>query len=88
MAFRGNMHGQRLLVVLRFPLRFSEDRTVGYYSPSVEGDSSKTVEFHFREPIHYSPDVVLGTVSRFQFDTLRRPNRLPGFAVISDCVPD
>lgn len=88
MAYRGELAGRRIRVVLRFPLRFSADRRMGTYSPSAGGAASPTAVFHFRETIQYSPGIVEGTVREFRIDTGERLNRLPGYAVISDCVPD
>lgn len=88
MVYRGQIDGERIRVVLRFPLRFSADRLAGCYSPSVEGDAAKTVLFHFRSPCLADPKIVTGAVSEFRFDRFERMNRLPGYAVLFDCEPD
>jgi len=88
MAYRGELIGRRIRVVLRFPLHFSDDRSTATYSPSVNGTASKTVEFHFRNAVNYSPDVVEGTVQELRLDAIDRINRVPGIAVMVDCVPD
>lgn len=47
-----------------------------------------TTEFHFREPPSPESLSIVGTVSEFRFDVIDRLNRMPGFAVLTDCVPD
>ena len=88
MVFANNLEGRRFQVVLRFPLRWSDGRTVGRYSPSVGGSATPTMEFHFREPVVGEPRVVRGRVSGFRYDLLARMNRLPGMAIIVACEGD
>jgi hypothetical protein len=79
---------RRVRIVLRFPLAFSPDRTVGRYSPSAGGTATPTMELHFNRPVAGDPRVVTGTVSGFRYDMLARLNRLPGLAVIVACEAD
>jgi len=88
LVYRGQLSG-RVRVVLRFPLRFSPDRRSADYSPSPGGEATKTARFDFRYPVPIgsAPSVVEGTVGGIEVDSSERLNRIPGYAVITDCVP-